>query len=310
VIVEGAKGVGSGFLCALDGKCFIITNAHVLSDNTGIKIKAMNGTALAPGNAGISVGHDIVRLEAPPADNPLEIMAAIDENIKIGDAVVIPGNSEGAGVVKPVEGKIVGIGPDLIEVDAPFVSGNSGSPIIHRDTGKVLGVATYLIIRKVNTDNQGSVQTETRRFGYRLDSAKEWENVSWQRFYSQSDQVKKMETVSSDFIQMFDKVHSKKGLDPGDYDSPDIRKAIQDFKGALALKTNRYGRTTTNASDADIKDALRRFFSDLRSISNRDISTFDTRSSYDYFRREVSDEQQLRDKLYEIFTHLMETSQD
>jgi len=308
IIVEGNKGVGSGFLCNLGGKTFAITNAHVLSDNNEIKFKALNGTALVPSNGAIAVDHDIVRLEIQSTAKTLEVMIGIDEKVKIGDAVVIPGNSEGAGVVKPVEGKVVGIGPNLIEVDAPFVRGNSGSPIIHRDTGKAIAVATYLIERKVSSDDKGSVKMETRRFGYRLDSVSQWEPLNWQRFNLQSSQVAKMESISSDFIKMFESAHEKKGLDPSDFTTPDIRKAIQDYRSALSIKTNKYGASTVGASSSDIKDALRRLFSDLRSISHRDTSAFDSRNAYDYFRRQVSEEQHLRDQVYDIFTQLMESN--
>ncbi len=33
----------------------------------------------------------------------------------------------------------------LVEVDAKFVEGNSGSPIIHVKTGKVIGIATFAL---------------------------------------------------------------------------------------------------------------------------------------------------------------------
>ena len=68
-------------------------------------------------------------------------------SVKIGDAIVVLGNSGGGGVVTKLEGKLVGIGPDRIEVSAEFIPGNSGSPIIHVPTGKVIGIATYLTRR-------------------------------------------------------------------------------------------------------------------------------------------------------------------
>ncbi|MEI8341147.1 MAG: hypothetical protein WCH43_06375, partial [Verrucomicrobiota bacterium] len=92
IIVEGKKGVGSGFFCTLGGKPFAITNAHVMSDNAGIKLKSLNGAVFTPGAAGVAVGHDIVRIEVQSPAKPLEIMTGIDENVKIGDAVIIPGN--------------------------------------------------------------------------------------------------------------------------------------------------------------------------------------------------------------------------
>lgn len=79
VIVEGQKGVGSGFICTQGGKDYIITNAHVISDNSGIKFKSLNGSQFTPGAAGVAGGHDIVRIEAQTPAKPLEIMTGIDE---------------------------------------------------------------------------------------------------------------------------------------------------------------------------------------------------------------------------------------
>lgn len=302
LIVEGQKGVGSGFLCSLGGTTYAITNAHVLSDNSGVKLKALNGSLLTTGSAGIAVGHDIARISVQFQSKPLEIMTGIDENVKIGDSVLIPGNAEGAGVVKAIEGKVVGIGPNLIEVDAPFVKGNSGSPIIHLPSGKVLGVATYYTERKVGEGPRGQVKVETRRFGYRLDSVTEWEPVNWQRFYAQSEQVAKIWDLSEDFIHLFNNEKSKRPLSPDDYSSPAIQRAIREFVDA----TGGTGRHSSS-SVADKKDALRRFFSDLKVIARNDIGQFDSRNAYDYFRRQVEDESRLRDQVQEVLTKAVES---
>jgi hypothetical protein len=302
IIVEGQKGVGSGFICALNGKAFAITNAHVMSENTGIKLKSLNGSLLTPGAAGIASGHDIVRLEVVTPVKPLEIMTGIDEVVKIGDPVIIPGNAGGAGVVKAIEGKVVGIGPNLIEVDAPFIKGNSGSPIIHLPTGKVLGVATYLIERKVSEGDKGEVKVETRRFGYRLDSVTQWEPVNWQRFTLQAAQIAKIQDVSEDFIRLFNSISKDNPISPGNYVSPDIQRALQEFLNVV----DRGGKHNI-ASLADRKEAVRRLFSDLRIVAKSDIGLFDSRNAYDYFRREAVEEQQLREKIQGILTKELES---
>ena len=92
----------------------------------------------------------------------------LNANVAVGDEVWVLGNAEGAHVVTPIAGKLVGIGPNLVEVDAPFVPGNSGSPIIHKRTGKVIGVATYVIQRAADAAPGLSLPTAVRRFGYRV----------------------------------------------------------------------------------------------------------------------------------------------
>lgn len=297
VLVEGQKGVGSGFLCNIGGHSYAITNAHVLSDNIGIKLTTLNDSVLTAGASAVAVGHDIVRMEVTGAPKAFEIMTNVDTNVKIGDAVTVLGNAEGARVVKPVEGKVVGIGPDLVEVDAPFVKGNSGSPIIHQATGKVLGVATYLLQRKVSQGAGSSVTVETRRFGYRLDSVARWEPINWQAFFAQSAQVAQIDTLSEDFIKMFQDLNAEHHLVPGNYTSPSLQRSIRSF-----LEEAR----RANLSRASKEDLLRRFFADLRSITRGDILSFNTRTAYDYFRHQVEEQSRFRDELYEEFTKDMQ----
>jgi S1-C subfamily serine protease len=300
MMVEGNKGVGSGFLCKIDNKSYIVTNAHVLADNSGVKLTNLDGTAFSIKDSGVAVDYDIVKMEVDPASAPktFEVMTNLDSTVKIGDSVVVPGNAEGAQVVRAVEGKIVGIGPKLIEVDAPFVKGNSGSPIIHVATGKVLGVATYLMQRKVSQDAQGKVELETRRFGYRIDSVKAWQPINWQVFYAESAQVGAIEDLSDDFGNMFDDMNRGK-LSEGSYKSAVLTRAVRSFlEAASHLKSQ--------GSLADKQELLRRFFADLRAATQGDITAFDARPAYDYFRRDVDDQERFRNDLYDIFTRIMQ----
>jgi len=297
ILVEGQKGVGSGFLCNLGGHTFAVTNAHVLSDNIGIKLTTLDGKVLTAGASAVAVGHDIVKLEVTGAPKAFEVMTNVDSNVKIGDAVMVLGNAEGARVVKPVEGKVVGLGPDLIEVDAPFVKGNSGSPIIHVATGKVLGVATYLLQHKVNQAQGGGVTVETRRFGFRIDNVTQWEPINWQAFFAQSAQVSQIELLSEDFIKMSEDLRTVHHLVPDNYQSPALKRSMRTFLD----EANHSG-----LSRATQNDILRRFFADLRTLTRSDILGFNNRNAYDYFKHEVQEQGRFRDELYEEFSRLMQ----
>ena len=300
VIIEGKKGIGSGFLCNMEGRTYVITNAHVVADNPGFKITSITGKVFTPGASAVAVGHDLVRIEVADAGKAFDGIPNLDASVKIGDVVTILGNPEGAGVVKPVEGKIVGIGPDLIEVDAPFVKGNSGSPIIHQLSGKVLGVATYLMERKVEQGAQGGVQVETRRFGYRLDGIKQWEQINWQSFFAQSAQLNDMEILSEDFVKMFgDSAHGL-DYDPTSYASPALQRSVRTFVEAA--------RQAGKMSVSDKKILVERFIADLRSVTHSDILAFNKNTAYDYFRREVEDQSRFRDELYEGLTRAMQNN--
>lgn len=298
IVVEGKNGMGSGFVCEIGGEKWLLTNIHVLADNPQPQFSRLHGEKIQPGAGFLAVGHDICKLAVPPETGSLPVLTPEDGEPKIGDAIAVLGNAEGAGVVKPLEGRIVGLGPNLIEVDAPFVPGNSGSPIIHVPTGKIIGIATYLITRSVNADGKSEVKTRVRRFGYRLDSVKQWEPVNWPRFYAQSAQLGRIESAGEDFVKLFGDTSRKEPLVPSNYQYPAIRRALETLQGRFS---------GTRLSESDRSFALREFFSNLRLATRNDVATFDTRTAYDFFRRQLDEEKKFREELYKGLTRALES---
>jgi hypothetical protein len=182
VIVEGEEGRGSGFLVNMGDRVCVVTNAHVIQGSKKVTFKTLDNKALAIGLLEIAENADLVRAEIKDASAVLKMVTKLEERLKIGDEVVVAGNAEGEGVVREISGKVVGVGPDRIEVDAPFVPGNSGSPILLKSSGEVIGVATYLKIPPFHgfTGDQADAGepvfrlNEVRRFGYRLDTVDRW----------------------------------------------------------------------------------------------------------------------------------------
>ncbi len=298
VVIEGQNGVGSGFVCLMDGQPILLTNTHVLSNNPQPRFSTLSGTSLNPGPAFVGVESDVSKITLPDGTaTNLELLKELDSSVRVGDPIAVLGNAEGAGVVKPLEGRIVGIGPNLIEVDAPFVPGNSGSPIIHVDSGKVIGIATYLLVRKVNSAS-GEVDSSVRRFGYRLDKVKAWEPIQWPRFYLQSGQLGKIETTSTEFIKLFADAKARQ-LSSAGFTNPGIRRALDTFERSL--------KAGSRMSAADLASARRQLLGDLRSASISDINAFDTRTAYDYFRRMVAEEKKMREEIHSGFTRAIDS---
>ena len=250
--------------------------------------------------AASAVGHDIFRMQLGPGGTPFEVMLKVDENAAIDDEVVVLGNSEGAGVINTIKGRIVGIGPQLVEVDAPFQPGNSGSPIVHLKTGKVIGVATYLTIKKYDAATKEVLKAPViRRFGYRLDSVKTWQPVNWPAFYAQAAEVQAIETLTGDLDNFLVDLGKDSRVTAGAHTNPAIKTRIDQW---LADKKKRM-------SPKDVATVDQNFISFLRVACRSDIAAAQPRLTYDYFQRQLGVQQQQRGEIADIFDKIIKEIQ-
>jgi V8-like Glu-specific endopeptidase len=206
VIINGDKGSGTGFFAKLKDTVFLVTNMHVISGQTSIRAKTMEGADVQI--AGIFGAHDadiaLLKLATPPLAF-FETEQSVNTANKTGDSILVPGNSLGGGTILQTEGKIVAIGPVKIEHDAPTFHGNSGSPILSQGSWKVLGVDTESISVKMSdkfdadsASKAGSqIKSKVRLFGYRLDSVSQWEALDWARFSQQSKRLEEADALVS-----------------------------------------------------------------------------------------------------------------
>ena len=212
VFITGTEGAGSGFVAALGTGNFLVTNVHVVAGIPDAAFKKLDGATVHGGSPSMAVGEDIFCMALPAGGTPLPVMRGVDSNAAIGDEVVVLGNADGQGVINTIIGKIVGIGPNLVEVDAPFVPGNSGSPIIHLKTGKVIGVATYYVTNQYDvTTEKKLIRPVIRRFGYRLDGVNQWQPVNWGAFWQQRGQMESIEKLTADLFDFFVDFEDNKG---------------------------------------------------------------------------------------------------
>lgn len=144
------QGQGSGFAISADG--YILTNNHVISGASAVKVKFDSGDEYAARVIGADAGSDVALLKIE-AEKSIPWLALGDsEAAKVGDWVVAVGNPLGlghtvtAGIIS-AKGREV---PDLdaleefIQTDAGINPGNSGGPLIGLD-GKVIGMNTAIV---------------------------------------------------------------------------------------------------------------------------------------------------------------------
>lgn len=159
VVVAGDK-TGSGFLLHDGGRVYLFTNAHVVRDAPFVRATRLDGRPLKLGTCDFARNSDLARFELDETYPAFRLETGLPD---IGEPIVVLGNSDGRGVVTEIRGRVLGVGPQELEVDAKFVSGNSGSPVLNR-SGKVVAIASYL--RDCRDDADWS-KTDTRFNGIR-----------------------------------------------------------------------------------------------------------------------------------------------
>lgn len=300
VFVSGTDGSGSGFLAKYGTRTFLLTNAHVAAGVRGAGFRTLQGDKVQIGVASVAVGHDIFLMQATAPNPPLEIMTGVEENTSIGDEIVVLGNAEGAGVINTITGRIVGVGPNLIEVDAPFKPGNSGSPIIHLKSGKVIGAATYLTIRDVDSaTHQPMREPIVRRFGYRIDSVKNWQPVQWPSFFAQQAELEKIEALTEDLIKFLNDLKDGQ-VSSNLHTNPAIKTRIDAW---LAAKTR-------GLSQRDRLSVDQNFLSFLKVTCQSDITAARSRMTYDYFLRALREQEQQRAQIADVFDRIVKDLQN
>lgn len=193
VILEGAEGGGgSGFIAEIRDRMFFVTNIHVLAGARGATIRTADGEALAlPEFAFLSRDRDLAILPLVWTGEYLKISQSLSfDEVVIGDAITVMGNSDGTGVATRLHGAVDGLGPDQIEVSAKFVPGNSGSPIIHNERGTVIGIVSHMRdLSKKNKWTEDSEQADIRRYGFRMDGEIDWERASLSQIFEEGERL-------------------------------------------------------------------------------------------------------------------------
>ncbi len=286
VIIEGDYSAGSGFVAKMHGDYFVVTNQHVLSGNKKFTITGMDGRKFpTDGPLYGATDYDVALLKIPEslAKNYLEIMDNPETNAKTGDPITIPGNSLGARVPTQINGQITAIGPELVEVSAQLVHGISGSPIIDRPAGKVVGIATMSITYKMDADKRG-ITADTRWFGYRVDNIdpdKGWVKMDWARFRDEGLKVRD----AMDLYMSLDAVLRDKN--PSDIASPLVHRAILEFQSEVSSAKARHNLQ-------DYQSVMQDFNRKLQNLADSGINELSSATLYPYHTHIVKELDDLR----------------
>lgn len=297
VIIEGKSGTGTGFIAKLRDKFFVFTNQHVIAGNEKIELKTINGELLAYDSIFAGEGHDVAmfRLLNTNEKTPFfELESDPFQNTKTGESVIVPGNSLGAGTVLQARGKIISLGPKLVEHNAPTFSGNSGSPIVLESSMKVVGVDTLSKksnpldwANKFSREQEGSqIKSNVRLFGYRIDTIQKWNLIDLRRYNSEFAEIRELETevVSVYAAVVGSKWHYQK--------SDTVSRVVSDWQKKISDRSS--SKEDKESASKGARFALNSHLNVLRDKAQKRQAT-----AYDFFKEDYKQIEELSNEVAE-----------
>ena len=153
VLIKGVgdKGdvLGTGFIISSDGK--VATNLHVVRNLRNGGVQLASGERFDSFSVlAFDERKDVAIIKIPGFDLPA-VTFGNSNNIQIGEPVLIVGNPLGlqgsvtTGVVSSIRDDPSGGGFKVIQTDAAANPGNSGGPLVNRQS-EVIGVITFKVV--------------------------------------------------------------------------------------------------------------------------------------------------------------------
>jgi S1-C subfamily serine protease len=146
VSVKTNAGQGSGAI--IDRKGYVVTNVHVISGATTVKVTAFSGKTY---DVSVIAGYDSNADIAVLKINAQDLRAfnfGDSDDVKVGEKVIAAGNPAGLaftiteGIVSAFRTAQNGI--DYIQTDVPINPGNSGGPLINTK-GEIIGINNFKV---------------------------------------------------------------------------------------------------------------------------------------------------------------------
>ncbi|MFD2043929.1 S1C family serine protease [Ornithinibacillus salinisoli] len=138
---------GSGFL--YNNKGDIITNAHVIEDAEVIYVRTANARIYPAAVIGVGQDTDIAVVRVPQLAGENGLPVETKNETEIGDEVIALGSPHGfqntvtLGIISGTERNFSVDGynySNAFQISAQITQGNSGGPLLNRETGKVIGI--------------------------------------------------------------------------------------------------------------------------------------------------------------------------
>jgi S1-C subfamily serine protease len=153
VVTQQGSGLGSGTI--IDNRGYIVTNDHVVTGATQIRVELYDGLTVPAQLTGLYPPEDLAVIKIDPVPHMAVATIGDSSQLKVAEYVMAMGNPLGitqtvtSGIVSAL-GRNVPVGPgveliDAIQTDAPINPGNSGGALVDLQ-GELIGVPTLTIL--------------------------------------------------------------------------------------------------------------------------------------------------------------------
>ncbi|WP_010530368.1 S1C family serine protease [Lentibacillus jeotgali] len=179
---EQSTITGSGFL--FNEKGDIITNAHVVKNADVINVRTANGHIYPAAIVGTGEDTDIAVIRVQQLANQNALNIETETKAEIGDEVIALGSPHGfqntvtLGIISGTERNFSVDGfnyENVYQISAQITHGNSGGPLINRETGNVIGI--------------NSVGTNDGTIGFSIPASEIYEQVTTWSNEAQHDEL-------------------------------------------------------------------------------------------------------------------------
>ena len=331
VYFETDAGRGSGFIAEDGGVAYVYTNAHVICGNPGgFATKIQSITTASGKKLGMPIDIQLSDSFDPSTPNGLEDIARFrvdlpagvkgyelgDESapLTFGMAIVAYGNSLGAGVMTSIDGKILGLGTDRLEISCEIVPGNSGGPVVATETNKVIGISTYADTGERDIWSSGTRFGQIRRFAVRPEQVKKWRTM---RYTDLQYSLKQLASFDRDTLSLAAACFLNPTGNRGGFETPTVRRGdfvvrevIADgvkyrlgkaIAGGIAQVNQKLGGTTSTYSVPAVVSTYQNFFATVAKASQSQTSELANSDRAPYLKQFVADLVEVRKAIHDEF---------
>jgi len=289
VLIKGDIGEGTGFLVKTADGPAVVTNNHVVRANTNLKILTTTGAQIKILGLKGASDRDLVMFKIQDDHYTyFDLAPDVASIAETGDTVITPGNSEGGEVMLNTKGTVLGIGPERVEISNPIYHGNSGGPVYHVKSGKVLAVVTQAMkvdtsndIDKASFENKGSaISGAMRYFGLRVDNVSKWETYDWNRFLNETTFLRNFHDQSRCLDSFMNGARYEKAhvTSTDEYGPPDSRYYLHNEK--ISNAQDNFHKFSTDADNSQRLDAWRELIMSLQGVAKQDMDAIQDPSNF------------------------------